>query len=94
MDDATPHKNIRCAGRATKSRTERQKRKTSTFKVTFGQSAERAAALAEPAAQIKAAYRQKAKDWHPDRNVDNPDGAQTMMALINRAYALATGEAT
>ena len=37
-------------------------------------------------AEIKAAYREKSKKWHPDKNPDNPNFATEMMKKINEAY--------
>ena len=36
--------------------------------------------------QIKKAYRQLARLNHPDKNPDDPDGAQERMMAINQAY--------
>jgi DnaJ-class molecular chaperone len=40
-----------------------------------------------PASQIKAAYRQLALLYHPDRNRDNPEAMEKMQA-VNEAYAV------
>ncbi|XP_055690683.1 dnaJ homolog subfamily C member 21 [Lutzomyia longipalpis] len=37
-------------------------------------------------AEIKAAYRKQALRWHPDKNLDNPDGAKTQFQLVQQAY--------
>uniref|UniRef100_A0A1L8DU41 DnaJ homolog subfamily C member 21 n=1 Tax=Nyssomyia neivai TaxID=330878 RepID=A0A1L8DU41_9DIPT len=37
-------------------------------------------------AEIKAAYRKAALRWHPDKNLDNPDGAKTQFQLVQQAY--------
>ena len=36
--------------------------------------------------EIKKAYRKKAKEYHPDRNKDNPKAAENKMKEVNEAY--------
>ena len=36
--------------------------------------------------EIKAAYRKKALEWHPDRNADRSEAASEMMGKLNAAY--------
>eukprot|EP00808_Paulinella_micropora_P020247 g64560.t1 len=36
--------------------------------------------------QIKKAYRKAAIKWHPDKNLDDPDGAAHRFRLIQQAY--------
>ena len=39
------------------------------------------------AEELKAAYRQLAKQWHPDRNQDNPE-AEDRFKEISEAYSI------
>ncbi|XP_059620033.1 dnaJ homolog subfamily C member 21 [Phlebotomus argentipes] len=36
--------------------------------------------------EIKAAYRKLALRWHPDKNLDDPDGAKAQFQLVQQAY--------
>jgi len=42
------------------------------------------------AAEIKAAYRKKVMEWHPDRNAHREAEATEMMKKINAAYTILT----
>src|SRR5436853_495697 len=44
------------------------------------------------AAEIKQAYREKAKLWHPDKHPDQPDVAKRVMQRINEAGDILTDE--
>lgn len=38
--------------------------------------------------EIKTAYRNKLKEWHPDKNPDRQEAAEEMTKLLNQAYAI------
>jgi curved DNA-binding protein CbpA len=41
-------------------------------------------------AELKRAYRQKALEWHPDRNAHDPDRATAEFQIVQAAYAVLT----
>src|ERR1700677_1889215 len=38
--------------------------------------------------EVEMAYRKKAREWHPDRRLDDPELAKEMMTKINAAYEI------
>ena len=42
--------------------------------------------------EIKKAYRQKAMQWHPDRNPNNLEEAENQFKKISEAYSVLTNE--
>ena len=44
------------------------------------------------AKELKHAYRQLARKWHPDLNRDNPEEAERKMTEINVAYSVLSDE--